>query len=134
MNFIINKSNNIGVIASSICLVHCMATPFIFVAKLCSDSCCASTPTWWAFLDYLFLFISFFAVYQSARLTTNKIVALALWFSWLILCIIIASERIELFSLFENAIYLPTLSLIVLHIYNRKYCQCETDQCCDNNK
>jgi hypothetical protein len=133
MNFILNKSNSIGVIASSVCLVHCMATPFVFVAKLCTNSCCESAPTWWALVDYFFLVIAFFAVYQSTRLTTNKRIAIALWISWMILCAVIANEKIKLFNLTEYAIYLPTLSLIVLHIYNRKYCQCETDQCCDNN-
>jgi len=135
MNLVINKSNSIGVIASSICLVHCIATPFLFVAKLCTtDSCCEIAPTWWMLLDYLFLFIAFFAVYQSTRFTTNKKIAIALWVSWSILFIIIINEKIQLFNLFENAIYFPTLSLIFLHIYNRKFCQCETDQCCENNK
>lgn len=134
MNLIINKSNNIGVIASTICLVHCMATPFLFVAELCIDSCCETAPTWWIFLDYIFLFVAFFAVYQSTRLTSNKTIAIALWLSWLILCLIIVNERIRFFNLSEYAIYLPTLSLIFLHIYNKKFCQCETDNCCENNK
>jgi len=134
MNLILNKSNDIGIIASLICLVHCIATPFLFVAKLFADSCCKATPTWWTSLDYLFLFIAFFAVYQSAKMTAKKWVRLGLWLSWLVLFMVIINEQIQLYALSENAIFLPTLSLISLHIYNRNFCQCKTEKCCDNNR
>ena len=132
MNLITEKSNSIGAIASLVCLIHCLATPFLFIAKL-SDSCCEASPTWWTGLDYLFLVIAFFAVYQSTRLTTNKKIAIGLWVSLSLLFFVIINEKVQLLYLPENAIYVPTLSLIFLHIYNRKFCRCETDQCCGNN-
>lgn len=133
MNLIADKSNSIGVVASTLCLVHCLATPFIFIAAVCSDSCCEATPVWWKWIDFLFLGIAFFAVYHSARITSNKMVAKGLWLSWVALLLVIVSEQAQLFPVSEYAIYVPALSLIVLHLYNRKFCKCEEDKCCTSN-
>lgn len=133
MKLIIDKSNNIGAIASAVCLVHCIITPFLFVAKLCTDSCCEAAPGWWSFLDYVFLFVALFAVYQSSRVTTKKGIGIGLWISWGALFLVIINESLQVFPLFENAIYVPTLSLIFLHLYNRKYCKCEAN-CCTNEE
>ena len=48
MKLAINNSDSIGALASSLCLVHCVATPFIFVVQSCAASCCASAPAWWS--------------------------------------------------------------------------------------
>ncbi|MFT5146453.1 MAG: hypothetical protein ACI9H1_001176, partial [Polaribacter sp.] len=34
----------------------------------------------------------------------------------------------------EQAIYFPALTLTVLHLYNKKYCQCNTTNCCTNER
>jgi len=133
MNLIAKKSDSIGVLASMICLVHCIATPFIFIAQACSSSCCESTPIWWKWIDYLFLIISFVAVYYSTKLTTNKKISLELWLSWVALFLIILNEKIQLIHLPEYSIYIPALSLIILHIYNKKFCHCKDDKCCTTN-
>ena len=39
--------DKIGIISSSLCMIHCLGTPFIFVAKACSATCCSDAPTWW---------------------------------------------------------------------------------------
>ena len=133
MNIIIKKSNNIGVIASSICLVHCLSTPVIFVTQLCTDSCCENSPIWWKWVDSIFLIISFFAVYHSSKLTSKKWIAISLWISWFFLLFIILNERLLILNLPHESIYLPSLSLIFLHLYNRKFCQCDMNKCCANN-
>lgn len=132
MRLIIQKSNGIGAIASSICLVHCLATPFLFVVQACTASCCESTPIWWQWIDYLFLFVAFFAVYHSARTTTHKLIGIGLWISWSVLLFIVLNEKTQWITLPRYSIYFPALSLIVLHIYNRKFCHCNTYQCCAN--
>lgn len=133
MNLITKKSNGIGIIASSVCLVHCIATPFLFIAQTCSASCCETAPIWWQWVDYLFLVIAFFAVYHSASTTTNKLISRGLWTSWAILLLVIVNEKFQLIALPEYSIYFPALSLIILHIYNRKYCHCKMDKCCAGN-
>ena len=134
MNLIIEKSNSVGIIASFVCLIHCIATPFIFIAKICTSTCCDSAPTWWVSLDYVFLVVSLIAVYQSSRSSNNRFIVIPLWFSWLILLFVLLNEQIKLVSLFDYAVYIPTISLIILHIYNMRYCKCNSSKCCVSNK
>ena len=126
------KTDLIGAIASTLCLTHCIATPFIFIAQSCSIVCCDSTPVWWGALDYFFLVVSFFAVYRSTQTTSSNLIKPFLWLSWSVLFIIIMNEKTTWFSLSEQAIYFPALALIALHLYNKKYCQCNNNKCCTN--
>jgi len=126
----VEKSDSIGVMASGLCLIHCLATPFLFVAKTCAMSCCAAAPIWWVLLDYVFLIVSFFAVYWSTLTTSNDKVKSALWISWFVLSFILINEQIQLIFLSKYAIHLPAFALVSLHIYNLKYCQCQDRQCC----
>ena len=66
------NSDLIGVLASTLCTIHCLVTPFIFLASTCARDCCNGAPTWWLWIDYGFLIISFFAVYQSTKTKINK--------------------------------------------------------------
>ena len=126
------KTDKIGIFASTLCMIHCIATPFLLFAKSCSAACCESSPNWWSSLDFLFLLISFFAVYQSSKNTSKAWIKYAMWISWTFLLVVIMNEKSNLFPLFEYAIYFPSAMLVVLHIYNLKYCQCKTDTCCTN--
>jgi len=128
------KTDNIGVMASTLCLIHCIATPFIFIIQSSSITCCNEVTTWWSFLDYFFLIISFFAVYRSTQITSINWVKPSLWISWLLLFIIIINEKIALLSLGEKIIYVPAIALISLHLYNKKYCQCNLNKCCTNER
>jgi hypothetical protein len=120
----------LGVLASGLCMIHCIVTPFLFIAKTCSASCCDDSPTWWSWLDYVFLLISFFAVWQTSKNASNKWVKYALWFSWVLLLLSILNEKVKLITLPEIIIYLPAIALIALHFYNLKYCQCCKEGLC----
>ena len=109
------KSDSIGILASTVCMVHCIATPFLFVVKSCSAVCCASAPGWWRWLDVFFLLISFFAIYHASKNTTKKWVAYAMWFSWTILFGVIANENLNIISIHEYIIYIPAFLLVFLH-------------------
>ncbi|MDO6759511.1 MerC domain-containing protein [Tamlana sp. 2_MG-2023] len=127
------KSDSIGAIASALCLIHCVATPVIFIAQSCAVACShENTPTWWGLIDYFFLIISFFAVYRSTQTTSKNWMKTALWLSLLALFMVILNEKMAWFHLVEQIIYLPAIALITLHLYNRKYCQCQSDKCCVN--
>lgn len=123
------KTDTIGMIASSLCMIHCIATPFIFFAKTCSDTCCAGAPAWWSWIDILFLVISLFSVYHAVKNTSKNWIKPAMWTSWVILFFIILNEQVSLFPLFESAIYIPAISLVALHFYNLKYCRCADTAC-----
>ena len=132
MNSNLIKSDTIGIVASTLCMIHCISTPFIFIAKTCAATCCSDSPAWWAWIDVLFLVISFFAIYHTSKNSSKVWVKHAMWFSWSLLLVIIANEQLGLITLFEGAIYVPAISLVVLHFYNLKYCRCAKESCCTN--
>lgn len=127
-----SRTDIIGMLASILCMIHCIATPFIFLAKSCSSSCCEASPGWWSWLDFFFLLISFYAVYQSSQLTTKKWVKYTMWVCWILLLITILNEYVQLLSLYRNSNYLPAIMLVIIHFYNLKFCKCKTDTCCIN--
>lgn len=124
------KVDYLGIVAGFLCLIHCIATPFIFIVKSCATTCCASTPIWWHAIDYIFLFVSFLAIYHSTKNTQKTWVKNAFWVNWAALLFIIANEKLELIYLAKEIIYIPSALIVILHIYNLKYCQCKEDKCC----
>lgn len=128
-NIIKERPDHLGMIISGLCLIHCLATPFLFIAKTCSSTCCAETPIWWKTIDVFFLGISFFAVYASTKKSNNRFIQILMWLTWLALSFVILNEYISMVILIEKAIYVPAIILILLHIYNLKFCQCE-ENCC----
>ena len=122
---LITKSDVIGSSASLLCLIHCIATPFLFVAQAEISTHSETHPFWWGALDIFFLIISYLAVWWSGQTTSKKWMRSSLWMSWILLAVIVLNEKLSVFSLPEEAIYLPAVGLIILHLYNRKYCtQC----------
>ena len=119
-------SDEMGSLVSSLCLIHCLATPLLFAAHLGVGEHHHASPLWWKSLDIIFLILAFWAVYWSARKSNSSWIKYAMYASWLFLTMVLLNERLELFHWREELIYLPTISLIGLHIYNRKYCQCAT--------
>lgn len=133
MEYKIN-SDIIGASASTLCTIHCLATPFIFFASACSQSCCSSAPTWWIWLDFGFLFISLFAIIRSIKNTSKLWIKPALWTSWTVLFSLILIEQNTDLNLSDLYKYSAAFSLTVVHIYNLKYCKCESDDCCISDK
>ncbi len=126
------KPDSIGSISSTLCIIHCIITPFIFITQACTASCCASSPWWWQSLDYVFLLISFIAIRQATKTSTNQIVKIALWLNWLIFGLLIINSTIGEFYLNQNFTYAAGISLAILHLYNLRFCQCKDEKCCVN--
>ena len=120
--------DNIGATFSTLCVIHCFATPFLFITQ----SYMIVVPGWWQALNYVFLALSLFAVYKTSQNSSNQIVKTLLFVFWGILASLLISEEFELFHLPEFITYLIGLTLAGLHIYNKKYCQCNNDECCVN--
>ena len=93
MKLVLNNSDTIGIFTSLICSVHCFATPILFVAQSSFVSADIQ-PLWWESMNYLFIFLSFIAVYYSARNTSKNFMKLILWTCWLFFVIIILNEII----------------------------------------
>ena len=126
------KTDQIGVIASVLCMIHCIATPFVFFARACSTSCCADAPYWWSLLDFVFLVVSFFAIYQTRKRPTKKWLKIEMWTSWSLLFAVLVIEKLNLFTLFDYAIYIPAFALVFLHLQNLKHCPCKPGSCIVN--
>lgn len=122
-------SNIWGSLASTLCLAHCLATPFLFAAHAGHVHGHHSHPIWWGMIDLVFLGISAAAVFWSARNRGATWMKYALWISWSLLAFVILNEKIEFLHLVEELIYIPSILLVGLHLYNRKYCQCQ-EKCC----
>ena len=129
-----NKLNipydSIGIMASTLCAIHCIATPFLFIVKACSASCCADAPKWWVMIDYLFLIISFLAIFFISKNLTDRWLKTSFWISWFVLLFTILNHSINIIYLHHNFIYIPSFAIIMLHFYNLKYCKCQNDTCC----
>ena len=123
------RSNLFGALASGLCLVHCLATPLLFITQANmahhDDHHHGHGASWWGGLDFIFLIVAIFAVYYSAKNSSLKWMPLALYISWGVLAFIIVNEKLHLLHLPHEIIYLPALALIGLHLYNKKYCNCE---------
>ena len=127
------SSDLIGATASTLCTIHCMATPFLFFASTCTKSCCNSAPLLWIWIDYAFLFISLFAVYKSTKNSSKFRIKVILWGSWMALSFFIFMEQNTQLNLSDYYKYSSALSLAFFHVYNLKYCQCESENCLANN-
>ena len=73
MNITFQKPDTVGAIASSLCVIHCLMTPLIFAAQSLTAVHEHSAPVWWQNLDFLFIEISFIAIYQSSKNSNRKI-------------------------------------------------------------
>ncbi len=133
MKLTLYKPDTLGALASTLCMIHCFATPLLFIAQTCTVAC-ESAPSWWRNLDYLFLVISFFAVYQSAKNTSRNLMKPALWISWIVLFLVIMNEKLNVFIISETITYISAFTLVTLHLYNLNYCKCKTDNCCTNHE
>lgn len=134
MRLLLEKSDILGACVSTLCVIHCIVTPFIFLAGACTLHECGTSPVWWKSLDYIFVVISFIAVTRSTKTTSKHYMKLLLWYSWSALFLLILNEKFDLVALPETLTHIAALSLAVLHIYNLKFCQCKTDKCCIHNE
>ena len=123
-------SDSIGVFASGLCMLHCLATPIFFIVSACSSACCNNAPVWWQWMDYMFLAISFFAIQNSSNSSTKDWVIQGLWINWAALIFFILNAKFGWFLINPNLKFFPAFGLVFLHMYNMKYCQCEDNECC----
>ncbi len=130
MKITLQKPDIVGALASTLCLIHCLITPVFFAAQSYTVINYEDSQILWKSLDFLFVSISFFAVYRSSQNTSSTFIKYALWISWVSLFFLILNEKIQWISLPEIIIYISAITLAILHIYNLKYCQCNNDACC----
>ena len=110
-----NKSDIVGIIASSICIVHCVLTPLIAVlfSKIVKEK--------YELLNYVFLIISLISVIISIKTTKNELLKGLLLFFWIQLSVGLVLEDKNI--IFSILMYFSALGLIVTHILNINHCK-----------
>jgi hypothetical protein len=130
MKVIIKNSDQIGAVSSALCMLHCLATPFLFLSQSSLIFISVDFTLPWFIINYIFLFISFIAIYYSVKNSSNRFIRIFLYLFWAVLSGLIINESLGILSIPETATYLSASSLICLHIYNLKYCRCDDENCC----
>jgi len=124
------NSDHIGVLASTACILHCLATPLLFITQAQTSTITLEVPLTWKFINYLLLTISLAAVLRSVKNSSSSYVKFFLIFSWSFLAFFIINESFEVFHIPEIFTYSAAGVLSFFHIYNSKYCNCKDDECC----
>ena len=129
MAFITLKSDSLGAAASFLCMVHCLATPFLFVAQACAKTCCSEAPMWWRAIDFVFLFISGMAIYSVSKTSSLKWVWIGLSLTWVLLAWSVTAESLAP-ALFSSWLKYSAASVLIgLHLYNMRRGQCGRPEC-----
>ena len=76
------------------------------------------------------LLLSFIAVYKTTQNSSSLLIKISLFLAWGFLSFLIISEEYAIVHLPEFITYITGFTLAGLHIYNKKYCQCNDGDCC----
>ena len=130
MRIVLKNSDNLGILSSTLCFIHCFITPFIYMsfASLFNQNEFLSFS--WKGINIIFIVFSLIAVNRSTKNTTSKIIKPVFWFSWGFLFFVLFNEEVKFFELPELVSYLSALNLAGIHIYNLKFCGCKDENCC----
>ena len=125
-----NNSDYFGITSSVLCMIHCFATPFLFITQAQTATIAHEIPFLWQSVNYFFLLLSFIAVYFSIKNSTKFFVKVLLFAFSFMLGFLIINEGLEGFYIQEFYTYLSASFLSLTHIYNLKYCNCKDEECC----
>ena len=130
MRIVFKNSDNLGILSSSLCFIHCFITPFVYMsfASLFSQNDFLSFS--WKGINIIFIVFSLIAVNRSTKKTTSKIIKPIFWFSWSFLFFVLFNEEVKFIELPELVSYLSALNLAGVHVYNLKFCRCKDENCC----
>ena len=108
----INKADLIGILSSSICLVHCIATPLLIAFGVGF----LTNP----FFKYLFLIISFISIFKATVKITHTKIAFLLWVSFV--GFLFSTLFQEKYHWLHYSGYFFALLIIIGHLINIKHC------------
>lgn len=112
------KSDNVGIISSVLCLIHCLLLPVAISAMSVANQHLHEDLE---FMDYIFWGLSLVAVYYSVRQTTHTKVRLAFYLAGLLFTAGILFKEVLPFG--EAWAYAGSVCLILTHTYNMRYCK-----------
>jgi len=105
--------NLIGIASTSICLIHCIAAPLIVML----GAGYFTQP----FVTYIFLSVSFIAIFNITQKASNSKISLLLWVSFcgFLFCTLFQEQ----YEWLHFPGYLFASMIIIGHILNIKYCK-----------
>ncbi len=106
-----NQSDLLGIISASLCVVHCLATPFILLLF--------TQLHWWHDLSFIFLVISGIAVYLSTRTSHHKTWKTVIWASFSVLTVAVFME--ESIEWMHEVSYVASAGLVIGHYFNQRH-------------
>lgn len=106
----------IGIVSSSLCLVHCLAMPILIATGIGFLA--------YEWLTYVFLLVSFLSIYKASKNLKSLFIGGLLWFSFFGLLLSTFFHDLNEWVHYLN--YFFALTIVLGHILNMKYCKhCE---------
>ena len=130
MRIVFKNSDNLGILSSTLCFIHCFTTPFIYMSFASLFNQNEFISFYWKGINLIFLVFSLIAVNRSTKKTTSQIIKPIFWFSWSFLFFVLFNEEVKFIELPELVSYLSALNLAGIHVYNLKFCGCKDENCC----
>jgi len=128
------RSDYIGIISATICLIHCIIVPIIFAYYVHDHSSHSHSfgsgvegshghhhlGSFGFFkVDFIFLAIGLVAIIFSSRHTSSKWIRFMMWTSYVILVCSVLMEEVNIF--FQVTLYAASVGLILAHVFNLKH-------------
>jgi cell division protein FtsW (lipid II flippase) len=119
------SADMMGISASVLCMIHCLAFPVMislgYMVKYSDthDHDHDHEHFHWHWMDYFFIALAIWAVYNAAKNTHSKRIKIALWIAVIIFSIAILLH--EWNPVMIAVSIAASLALIIIHIINWKY-------------
>jgi hypothetical protein len=120
--FLSSYPDLLGITASSLCLVHCMLTPVLFISTavfaLPIPDHSQDIPLFWKGIELFFLALSFWSVQQVVKQKPPRWLSGLFFVMWFILVGLVLLEWAHLHVLGDYPKYATGLALIGLHLFH----------------
>lgn len=119
------SADMMGISASVLCMIHCLVFPvlisFGYMARYSGEHEHehGHDHFHWHWMDYFFIILAIWAVFNAAKNTHSKRIKIALWTAVLIFSVAILLHEWNSWMIAVSV--LASLALIIIHIINWKY-------------
>ena len=118
----IKNPDLIGILASSLCLIHCVITPFLFLSNFLivieTSGGKQEVLHLWKVLEFGFLILSIWAIYRVTRQKKTLWISYAMYTAWMFLALSVLLELADVHFFQDNPKYIAAAVLIIVHLYH----------------
>lgn len=115
------SADMLGISASVLCMIHCLAFPVMislgYLVNFSDDH--DHSHEHWHWMDYFFVILAVWAVYNAAKNTHSMRIKIALWIAVFIFSIAILLHELNPYMIVISIA--ASLILLIIHIINWKY-------------